>query len=80
MLRKLALTLAASVALGAAALSPTAASAGWKGGWGHHHHHGFGFGFGPIVVGSGYVEDDCYVTRRVRTPYGYRLRTVNVCY
>jgi hypothetical protein len=80
MLRKLALALAASVALGAAALSPTAASAGWKGGWGHHHHHGFGFGFGPIVVGSGYVEDDCYVTRRVRTPYGYRFRTVNVCY
>ncbi len=38
MLRKLALTLAASVALGAAALSPTAASAGWKGGWGWGHH------------------------------------------
>lgn len=80
MLRKITLALAASVALGAAALSPTAASAGWKGGWGwgHHHHH-FGYGFGPIVVG-GYAEDDCYVTRRVRTPYGYRLRTVNVCY
>ena len=33
-------------------------------------------GFG---IGVGYVDDGCYVTRRVLTPYGYRLRTVNVC-
>lgn len=83
MFRKLALALAASAALGAAALSPTAASAHgwhggghWGGGWGHHH----GFGFGPVYVTGGYADDGCYVTRRVRTPYGYRLRTVNVCY
>jgi len=35
-----------------------------------------GFGIGYIGVG----DDGCYVTRRVMTPYGYRLRTVNVCY
>ncbi len=84
MFRKLALALAASAALGAAALAPTAASAG--GGWGHHwghgwgYGHGFGFGFSPVIVSGGYADDDCYQTRRVRTPYGIRYRTVNVCY
>jgi len=82
MFRKLALVLAASAALGAAALAPTAASAG---GWHGHHHwghgHGFGFGFSPVIVtGGGYADDDCYRTRRVRTPYGIRYRTVSVCY
>jgi hypothetical protein len=65
------------------ALAPTAASAGgggwgWGGGWGggfHHHHWGHGFGIGYI----GGVDDGCYVTRSVMTPFGYRLRTVNVC-
>ena len=80
MLRKLALALAASAALGAAALSPTAASAH---GWGHHWGHGWGhgYGFGPVIVAGGYADDaGCYVQRRVRTPYGIRWRTVNVCY
>ncbi|CAN5301226.1 hypothetical protein BH10PSE11_BH10PSE11_05530 [soil metagenome] len=83
MFRKLALVLAASAALGAAALSPTAASAhGWgHHGWGHGHGHGFGFGFSPVIVTGGYADDDgCLVQRRVRTPYGVRYRTVNVCY
>ena len=26
------------------------------------------------------VTSDCYVTRRVLTPYGFRWRTVNICY
>ncbi len=85
MFRKLALVLAASAALGAAALAPTAASAH---GWGHHGGHwghggwghGFGFGFSPVVVSGGYADDGCLVQRRVRTPYGIRWRTVNVCY
>ena len=84
MFRKLALVLAASAALGAAALAPTAASAhGWHGGhWGHGwgHGHGFGFGFSPVIVSGGYAEDGCYQTRRVRTARGIRWRTVNVCY
>lgn len=82
MLRKLALALAASAALGAAALSPTAASAhGWGHHWGHGWGHGHGFGFGPVIVAGGYADDEgCYVQRRVRTPYGIRWRTVNVCY
>jgi hypothetical protein len=82
MFRKLALAIAASAALGAAALSPTAASAhGWHGGHGWGHGHGYGFGFSPIIVtGGGYADDGCLVQRRVRTPYGIRWRTVNVCY
>ena len=79
MLRKLTLGLVAAASLGAMALAPTAASAGgggWGGGW-HYHHFGHGFGIG--FIGGGYGDDGCYVTRRVRTPFGYRLRTVNVC-
>jgi hypothetical protein len=79
MLRKLALGIVAAISLGAMALAPSAASAkpwGWGGGWGgyHHFHHGFGIGY---VGGDGY--DGCYVVRRVLTPFGYRLRIVNVC-
>jgi hypothetical protein len=83
MLRKLALGLVAATSLSAMALAPTAASAGpwgggWGGGWGYHHHH-FGHGFGIGFIGGGYGDDGCYVTRRVPTPFGYRLRTINVC-
>lgn len=83
MLRKLTLGLVAAASLGAMALAPSAASAmpwggGWGGGWGfHHHHHYFGPGFG--IGYGGYGDDGCYVTRRVMTPYGYRLRVINVC-
>ena len=79
MLRKLTIALAATVALGTAALAPSTASAKPFGGWGwggFHHHH---FGHYGIGIGVGYVDDGCYVTRRVMTPYGYQLRTVNVC-
>jgi hypothetical protein len=79
MFRKLTLGLVAAASLSAMALAPSAASAHpWGGGWGggFHHYHGFGIGF----VGQGYDEGGCYVTRRVMTPFGYRLRTVNVCY
>ena len=76
MLRKLILGLVATASLSTMALAPTAASAkpfGW--GWGFHHHH-FGGGLGYI----GGVDEGCYVTRTVLTPFGYRLRTVNICY
>ena len=83
MLRKLTLALVAAASLGAVALAPTAASAGgggkwgggWGGGWGYHHHFGPGFGIGYIDGGL----EGCYVTRPVMTPFGYRLRTINVC-
>jgi len=74
MLRKLTIALAAAASLSAIALAPSSASAKPWGGWGGgFHHHYFG------GLGVGYVDDGCYVTRRVLTPYGYRFRTVNVC-
>ncbi len=81
MLGKLTLALVAAASLSAVALAPTAASAkpwggGWGGGWGFHHHH-FDPGFGVGYIGGGY--DGCYATRPVMTPFGYRLRTINVC-
>jgi hypothetical protein len=72
------LGLVAAASLSTIALAPTAASAkpfSWGGGgWGFHHHHFGGIGY------IGGVDEGCYVTRTVLTPFGYRLRTVNVCY
>jgi hypothetical protein len=73
MFRKVLIASAATVALGAAALAPTAASAGW-----HGHRGGIGIGF--FGVGDGYYGGDCYLVQRwVRTPYGKRLQTFRVC-
>ena len=36
------------------------------------------FGLGFVGGGGGY--DGCWQTRRVWTPFGFRWRTVNVCY
>jgi hypothetical protein len=80
MLRKLTLALVAAASLSAMALAPTAASAGgggFGGGFGGFHHHHWGHGFGIGFIGGG--DDGCYVTRPVMTPFGYRLRTVNIC-
>ena len=79
MFRKIALGLVAAASLAAMALTPSAASAH---GFGHHHHfghfgHHFGRGFGVAYVGD--YDDGCYVVRRVPTPFGFRLRTINVC-
>lgn len=83
MFRKLVLALSATVALGAAALAPTAASAwghGHGGGFhgGHHWRGGYGFGFyGPTYIAS---SPDCYRVRRVvETAYGPRVRRILVC-
>ena len=82
MFRKVTLALAAAATLGAIALSPTAASAKppliWNPNPHFHHHHwnpGVALGFG--LVTAGYAG--CYQNRLVLTPFGYRVRTVNVC-
>ena len=75
MLRKVTLALVAAASLGTMALAPTSASAG--GFWPHHHHHHIGLGFGVGYVDPGF--SGCYRTRMVLTPWGYRLRTINVC-
>jgi hypothetical protein len=81
MLRTLTLAAAASFAIGAAALSPTTASAhGWgghHGGW-HSHWRGPRFVYRAPVYAGGYGS--CWRTRWVPTPWGPRRRVVNVCY
>src|SRR5882757_6487270 len=80
MLRKLALALVAAASLSAMALAPTAASAGgfiWPT-YHPHHHWGPGFGLGIGLYDDGGYSN-CYRTRMALTPFGYRLRTINVC-
>jgi hypothetical protein len=74
MFRKTIIALAAVGALGAAAIAPTTASAwGWHGGW-HGHFWGPGVYAGPVYYNS------CLHRQWVDTPYGPRLRWINVCY
>jgi hypothetical protein len=40
----------------------------------HRHFHRFGFRYFPVAA-----YDPCWVTERVPTPFGLRLRRVNVC-
>jgi hypothetical protein len=79
MFRKLSLVAVAAASLGAAALTPTSASA-WGGGWHAGWHHGW---WGPrVVVGAPayYGYGGCYVRELVPTPWGPRWRLVNRCY
>jgi len=84
MFRKLTIAVAITTSLGAA-LAPSTASAKPFGGMGGHHHFGHFGGFGvvgAIAAGAAIadaVEENCFVTQRVMTPYGYRFRTINVC-
>jgi len=77
MLRKSILALATCVTLGAAALSPTAASAHWGGGFGGGHGGWYHGPFVPVYAGPGY--GGCMVQTWVPTPYGPALRWVNRC-
>ena len=74
MIRKSLLALAATVAVGAAMLTPTTASA-----W--HYHHGFhgvrAFGWGVAIAAP--VVASCYQYRWVETRRGLRRILVNVC-
>ncbi len=87
MFRKLTIAAAAVFALSAVALAPTSASAWGKGGFGGHVG-GHGFGWGPrlgIGLGVGLATaaiatSACMRQVVVDTPYGARVRWVNVCY
>ena len=95
MIRKLILALGTTAAIGAAALTPTAASAFGHGGhgghfghfghgghfghFGHGGHWGHGFGFG-IYAPTFVAGPDCYlVDRVVETRIGPVLRSFTVC-
>ena len=77
MFRKIAFALAATVALGTAAVTVDATpAAAW--GWRHHHHYShFGRGFG--FYAPRFVGYRCYVKRVVLTPWGPRVRLLNRC-
>ena len=82
MLRKVTLALVAAASLSADGAGSHLRFGGWASSGRHHHHHhhwGHGHGFGVGFIGGG-GYDGCYVTRRVLTPFGFRWRTVNVCY
>jgi hypothetical protein len=100
MFRKMTFVLAASAAIGAAALAPTSASAfgGHFGGphfagphfvgphyYGPHFGHRWGWGWGGVgvaagLVGGAIVADTCLRREVFDTPYGPRVRWVNICY
>lgn len=87
MLRTLAIAAAAMITLGTVSLTPTTASAhGWRHRHHHHHHHGHWHRhwLGPRIVHRPPVYygayGGCWRQRWVPTPWGPRLRTVNVCY
>jgi hypothetical protein len=78
MFRKIALAIGATAVIGAAALTPTTASA-----W-HHHHHGHWYGGYALGVGIAapvaVLASDCYVVKKVvDTPLGPRVRRITVC-
>jgi hypothetical protein len=89
MFRKTLIALTAVAALTAAALTPTSASAGWRGHWHGGWHGGWHRGYGwvaPAVVAGAIVtgaaiaaSNRCYVRRWVHTPAGPRRVWVNVC-
>ena len=80
MFRKIALALGATAVIGAAALTPTTASA-WHP---HHHghwHSGYGYALGVgIVAPAAVLATDCYVVKKVvNTPLGPQVRRVTIC-
>ena len=78
MIRKLAIGLGAVIAVAAAALTPTAASA-WGG---HHGHRGHWGGYGIGLYAPTYIAaPDCYLVKRAyeRRDGSLRVRYVTVC-
>ena len=84
------IALALIINVGAAEAAWHGGHGGWHGGGGHGGGFrgggfgGFGFGIGgygyPYGDGGYYDDGGCYLVRqRVRTPYGWRLRRVQVC-
>ena len=80
MLRKMMLALAAGATLGAAALTPGAASAAGHGHGGWHDGWRGGLFRPGIRIYAGPVYGGCVVRRWVDTPYGPALRWVKRCY
>jgi hypothetical protein len=77
MFRKLMIALGATAVIATTALAPTAASAKH---WHHHHNHWFHGGVAFYPGPYAYAAPDCYIVKRVVwTPWGKRIRRVEVC-
>jgi hypothetical protein len=83
MIRKLAIAFAAVAAIGTATLTasttPAAAGHGWSGHHHRHHHHGW-YRPGVRFYGPAFAYGGCHVKRVVGTPWGPRVRWVNICH
>ena len=88
MFRNTVLALAATVAIGVGALTPTAASAShpqWRHGGSHNWHHNWyprshRSGVSVRFYKAYAFAPRCHTTRRwVDTRWGWRLRTIRVC-
>ena len=78
MLRKFAVGLVAAGALAIAAFVPTSASA-YQDGPQFRGQSGFGMHRGWHGARAQYRHHGCIQQRMVRTPWGFRYRSVNVC-
>jgi hypothetical protein len=75
MIRKTLIALTATAAVGAAVLTPTAASA-----WHHHHnHHGLRSLAWGLAVAAPVVVASCYQYQIIETRRGLRRVLVNTC-
>jgi hypothetical protein len=75
MFRKSTIALAALATIGAAALAPTTASAGyWHHGHGHHYNS-----FRHYAPAYTYNSYGCFKDKWVKGYYGWRVVRVNVC-
>ena len=78
MFRKIIIGVAALAAISAVALTVSIPVASAQGFNNHRYHHSWR----PAVRfnSPSYGYDSCYVRRVVHTPFGPRVRVVNICY
>ena len=85
MFRKLTIALVATASLAPRRSLPPPRPPRRRHGWRHGRHHHLHFGPASAIRRHRRLSSDdvamtsCFVTHRVMTPYGYRMRTVNVC-
>ncbi len=91
MLKKVMIAVITLLVVGSAPQTASARGGGFRGGGfrgggfrgGGFRGAGLGLGVGLGLAGAGayyYGDGGCIRLRRIWTPYGYRLRRVNVCY
>ena len=80
MFRKIIIGVAALAVVGTAALTVSIPVASAQGFNNHRHHHSWRPAVRFNSPSYGYGYDSCNVRRVVHTPFGPRVRVVNICY